>query len=387
MTPPPEARSPLPDIKIPVDLLPSDGRFGCGPSKVRPEAVAALGRRGRRLPRHQPPPGDRSSSWSARLRNGIAELFALPDGYEVLLGNGGTTVFWDVATFGLIERRSQHLQLRRVLLEVRGGRRGGAVPRRPRGHQVARPAPIPSRSPTADVDLYALTHNETSTGVAMPIRRVRGRRRRRPGRRRRHVGRRWAALRPGRDRRLLLRPAEVPRHRRRPVARRVLAGGARADRADQGQRPLDPGVDRPLRSPSTTRRKDQTYNTPALATVFLAVQPDRVDPGQRRPRVVRRVALRPLGRAPSTRGPRRPTYATPVRRRPGEAQPRGRPRSTSTTAIDATAVSTSCGPTASSTPTPTASSAATSCASRCSRPSSPTTSPRSPGASTTSSPP
>ena len=98
-----------PDITIPADLLPADGRFGCGPSKVRARGGRGARGRGAGVPRHQPPPGRPCSSWWARLRNGLAELFALPDGYEVLLGNGGTTVFWDAATFGLIERRSQHL--------------------------------------------------------------------------------------------------------------------------------------------------------------------------------------------------------------------------------------------------------------------------------------
>ena len=101
--------APTPDIKIPVDLLPADGRFGCGPSKVRPEAVEALAAAGRdylgtshRQARVQFEVG--------ALRNGLAELFALPDGYEVLLGNGGTTSFWDAASFGLIDQRSQHLR-------------------------------------------------------------------------------------------------------------------------------------------------------------------------------------------------------------------------------------------------------------------------------------
>src|SRR6266511_3014596 len=97
-----------PDITIPVDLLPADGRFGCGPSKVRPESVDALAKESQTYlgtSHHQA--GVRFMV--AALRNGLSELLSLPDGYEVALGNGGTTACWDTATFGLIERRSQHL--------------------------------------------------------------------------------------------------------------------------------------------------------------------------------------------------------------------------------------------------------------------------------------
>ena len=89
-------------ITIPADLLPADGRFGCGPSKVRPEALRRPGRRRRRAHGHLAPPGAGEGRWSAEVREGLSELFDLPDGYEVVLGNGGTTAFWDVATFGLI---------------------------------------------------------------------------------------------------------------------------------------------------------------------------------------------------------------------------------------------------------------------------------------------
>ena len=97
-----------PDITIPVDLLPADGRFCSGPSKVRPEAVEALAKEGQTfLGTSHRQAGVRFMV--AALRNGLAELLSLPDGYEVALGNGGTTAFWDAATFGLIDRRSQHL--------------------------------------------------------------------------------------------------------------------------------------------------------------------------------------------------------------------------------------------------------------------------------------
>ncbi len=98
----------LPDIRIPDHLKPSDGRFGCGPSKVRKEQVAALAAAGTTLlgTSHRQKP---VKALVGRLRSGLRELFALPEGYEVVLGNGGTTAFWDAATFCLIDRRSEHL--------------------------------------------------------------------------------------------------------------------------------------------------------------------------------------------------------------------------------------------------------------------------------------
>jgi phosphoserine aminotransferase len=98
----------IPAISIPGELRPADGRFGCGPSKIRPEAVDALQRvSGTYLGTSHRQATVRFTV--GQLRNGLAEMLALPDGYEVLLGNGGSTLFWDIATFGLIEHRSQHL--------------------------------------------------------------------------------------------------------------------------------------------------------------------------------------------------------------------------------------------------------------------------------------
>ena len=97
-----------PPPTIPDDLRPSDGRFGAGPSKVRPEAMEALAATGSTLmgTSHRQLP---AKFLVGELRNGLAELLCLPDGYEILLGNGGTTAFWDAATFGLISERSHHL--------------------------------------------------------------------------------------------------------------------------------------------------------------------------------------------------------------------------------------------------------------------------------------
>ena len=109
------------DIVIPAELKPADGRFGCGPSKVRPEQVAALAASGTTYlgTSHRQAP---VRSLVRRVREGLTELFSLPDGYEVVLGNGGTTAFWDAAAFGVVRQRSQHLSFRRVLGEVRQGR-------------------------------------------------------------------------------------------------------------------------------------------------------------------------------------------------------------------------------------------------------------------------
>ena len=97
-----------PGITIPAGLRPADGRFGCGPSKVRPEQLTALAGPGAALmgTSHRQAP---VRALVQRIRAGLAELFALPDGYEVILGNGGTTAFWEIAAFGLIDHRSQHL--------------------------------------------------------------------------------------------------------------------------------------------------------------------------------------------------------------------------------------------------------------------------------------
>ena len=94
-------------LTIPADLKPSDGRFGCGPSKVRPEQLQALAAAGDLLgTSHRQAP---VKNLVGRVRDGLRQLFSLPDGYEVILGNGGSTAFWDAAAFGLIDKRSLHL--------------------------------------------------------------------------------------------------------------------------------------------------------------------------------------------------------------------------------------------------------------------------------------
>jgi phosphoserine aminotransferase len=155
---------------IPSGLLPSDGRFGCGPSRVPAEALAELTRLGRSVvgtSHRQAPVRDEV----ARLRAGIATLFALPADYEVLVTVGGATAFWDTATYGLIEQRSRHY----VFGEFSGKFATAAV-RAPWLDEPdvvrAEPGTRPSLSAASDCDVQALTHNETSTGVMQDIRRV-----------------------------------------------------------------------------------------------------------------------------------------------------------------------------------------------------------------------
>ena len=204
-----------------------------------------------------------------RVRAGISELFSLPDGYEVMLGNGGTTAFWDAATAGLVRERSLHLTYGEFSSKFAACTQGRAVPGRPdRRLGRAGDAPAPSADPAAD--LLAWAHNETSTGVMVPVAATR-RRRRRAGRDRRDLGRRRAAGRHHPVRRLLLRAAEGVRLRRRPVAGGLQPGRDRADRGARAARADGRWIPDFLSLPTAldNSRKDQTYNTPAIATLLL----------------------------------------------------------------------------------------------------------------------
>jgi len=159
-------------IDIPADLLPRDGRFGCGPSKVRPEAVQAVAATGTTVigTSHRQPP---VKNLVGRVREGLAELFSLPDGYEVVLGNGGTTAFWDMATLGLIRDRSQHLSFGEF--SAKFAKAAKAAPFLDAPDVVeSEPGTLPAPRARAGVDAYAWPHNETSTGVMAPVRRVTG---------------------------------------------------------------------------------------------------------------------------------------------------------------------------------------------------------------------
>jgi len=160
-------------IIIPSHLLPSDGRFGCGPSKVRAEQVLALAKANSNLmgTSHRQPP---VKHLVGSIRAGLMDLFGLPAGWEILLGNGGATAFWDAATFGLIRDRSQHA----VFGEFSSKFAEAAAAAPHVGDPVVtkcEPGSHPTIDVTADgVDTVALTHNETSTGVAMHLRRPEG---------------------------------------------------------------------------------------------------------------------------------------------------------------------------------------------------------------------
>jgi phosphoserine aminotransferase len=160
------------DIVIPDSLKPRDGRFGSGPSKVRPEALAALAASGTSYlgTSHRQ---KTVKDVVRRVRAGLSDLFALPDGYEVVLGNGGTTAFWDIAVLNLVRVRSQHLVFGEFSSKFADAATAAPFLSDP---SVVRsdPGTHPHAQAEPGVDVYALTHNETSTGVAMPLRRVAG---------------------------------------------------------------------------------------------------------------------------------------------------------------------------------------------------------------------
>ena len=152
--------------QIPAELKPADGRFGCGPSKVRPEALAKLAEQSALMgtSHRQAPVRD----LVARVRGGLVELFGAPDGYEVVLGNGGTTAFWDAAAAWLVRERALHLtygEFSQKFAKVTAGAPFLADP------IVVEADPGDAPAPTADAaaDVLAWAHNETSTGVMVPV--------------------------------------------------------------------------------------------------------------------------------------------------------------------------------------------------------------------------
>ena len=158
-------------LTIPTELKPSDGRFGCGPSKVRPAQLQALAAAGDLFgTSHRQAP---VKNLVGRVRDGLRQLFSLPDGYEVILGNGGSTAFWDAAAFGLIDTRSLHLTYGEFSAKF-----ASAVAKNPFvGDPIvvkADPGGAPDPVSDPSVDLIAWAHNETSTGVAVPVHRPAG---------------------------------------------------------------------------------------------------------------------------------------------------------------------------------------------------------------------
>ena len=155
------------EINIPLAIKPVDGRFGCGPSKIRPDALAALSASGNSIlgTSHRQKP---VKNVVKRVREGLTSLFNLPEGYEVVLGNGGSTAFWDIATFGLIEERSQHLVFGEFSSKFASAAKEAPFLGEPTVIKTE-PGSHPVSVLEAGIDVYAMTHNETSTGVAMPI--------------------------------------------------------------------------------------------------------------------------------------------------------------------------------------------------------------------------
>jgi phosphoserine aminotransferase len=255
-----------PEIVIPTELRPADGRFGSGPSKVRPEAIAALARSagGYLGTSHRQAP---VKEMVARLRGGLRELFELPGDFEILLGNGGATAFWDALAFGLVRKRSLHL----VFGEF-SSKCADAVSLAP---HLADPYVVrsemgshPAAEVRDDVDLYALTHNETSTGVTMPVRRP-------------SPAGLTAVDATSAAGALRVDPSQFDVYYFAPQKVFASDGGLwialcapaaleRISELAETERYVPPSLS--LRVALDNSVKDQTYNTPALATLFLMVE-------------------------------------------------------------------------------------------------------------------
>ncbi|HVE92677.1 MAG TPA: phosphoserine transaminase, partial [Actinomycetota bacterium] len=251
------------EIRIPPELLPSDGRFGSGPSKVRADAVRDLAAAA---------PGYLGTSHRQEgvrsvvraLREGLSDLFGLPDGYEVVLSNGGATAFWDTAVLALIQRRSRHFVFGEF--SAKFAKAAAAAPHLEDPVVVeAEPGYRPEVGPAGDADVCALTHNETSTGVCMPVSRPDGSA---------LVVVDGTSAAGGMD----VDPREFDVYYFSPQKCFAADGGLwvailspaaveRVERLESSQRwiPASLSLGQALRD----SRLDQTYNTPALATLFL----------------------------------------------------------------------------------------------------------------------
>jgi phosphoserine aminotransferase len=253
-----------PAIQIPTELRPADGRFGSGPSKVPNEAVAALA---------DAAPGflgtshrkDGVRSVVGRIRSGLAELFSLPDGYEVLIGNGGSTLFWDAAVFSLIERKSTHLVIGEFSSKFAAVARSAPHLDDPQVCET-QPGQRPELPNHVDGDVYAYPHNETSTGVMVPVHR--------PDRSEALVVVDGTSGASG----MRVDPSAFDVYYFAPQKCFASDGGLwlalcspraieRIEQLRAGDRWMPPTLD--LSIAVENSRLDQTYNTPALATIFL----------------------------------------------------------------------------------------------------------------------
>ena len=254
--------------KIPDELKPADGRFGCGPSKVRPEALRSLAERSDLMgtSHRQKPVKD----LVGRVRGGLGELFSLPDGYEIVLGNGGATAFWDAAAAWLVRDQAQHLVFGEFSKKFSSVTAGAPFLADPVVIEAA-PGSAPVPEIQEGVDVIGWAHNETSTGVMLPVNRP-----------------------AGSDDALVLIDAtsgagglpvdlnQADAYYFAPQKAFGSDGGlwlaalspAAIDRIEQ----LDGSTDRwqppflSLKTALDNSRKDQTYNTPALATLYLLAE-------------------------------------------------------------------------------------------------------------------
>jgi phosphoserine aminotransferase len=249
-------------IVLPAELRPGDGRFGSGPSKVRPEATAALAHAGATWlgTSHR---RDEVRSVVRGIREGLATLFALPDGYEVLLGNGGSTAFWDAAAFALVERRAQHLVFGEFSSKFAAVTAAAPFLDDPDVVE-SEPGTHPAVVPNPAVDAYAFPHNETSTGVMTDVRRPDA------------EGLVLVDATSGAGG-LRVDPAQFDVYYFAPQKCFAADGGlwlalcspAAIERVERlaRERWIPPFLD--LAVALENSRLDQTYNTPALATLFL----------------------------------------------------------------------------------------------------------------------
>ena len=256
------------NVTIPDALKPADGRFGAGPSKVRQEQADAVAARWQSLlgTSHRQAT---VKNEVGRLRRGLAELFALPDGYEVVLGNGGATAFWEVATFGLIRQRSQHLSFGEF-----GAKFATSVKKAPHLDDpdviACDPGDAPAFAPQSGFDVYAAPQNETSTGVAIPVRRVNA-----------DAGALTVIDATSGAGGLPVDAAEFDTYYFAPqksfgsdgglwVALMSPAALQRASEIKETGRYIPPFLD--LQTAIDNSVKDQTYNTPALATIVMMAE-------------------------------------------------------------------------------------------------------------------
>ena len=242
-------------VEIPETLRPADGRFGCGPSKVRPEALAKLATQNELMgtSHRQAPVRD----LVARVRTGLGDLFSMPDGYEVALGNGGTTAFWDAAAAWLVRERPLHLAYGEFSSKFAKATAG--APFLAESILIeAEPGDAPHPVADPDADAIAWAHNETSTGVMVPVERPEG------------SGEALVLIDATSGRRGLPvdvgRPTRTTSPRRRPSARTADSGSRCSARrrssgssSSTGQRAA--GSRRSSRSPSHWRTRGRTRPT------------------------------------------------------------------------------------------------------------------------------